>query len=251
MVERLPLVLLHGWGAHARIWDGVAAELGCDRPVSVPDLPGYGESAIDGDYTPDGLARSLSARIDRACVLLGWSMGGLIAQAWATMAPSQIRGLVLVSSTPCFVRRADWPHGMPNEVLASFAAGLGKDGQAALGRFQALQARQDVNGRNVLSTLRHETEVSGVPSLKTLSLGLDLLREADLRDAVSGITCQTLVVHGGRDTICAPDAGRWLAEALPIGRLAVHAGAAHAPFLSDAPWFLDQIWQFLREIDVA
>ncbi len=54
-----PLVLLHGIGAHAQMWEPVLDQLAAQREVVVPDLPGFGASPTprDPDWTVPGLAR--------------------------------------------------------------------------------------------------------------------------------------------------------------------------------------------------
>jgi pimeloyl-[acyl-carrier protein] methyl ester esterase len=81
-----------------------------------------------------------------------------------------------------------------------------------------------------------------------LRAGLDLLRDEDLRATAAAIRCPVLVLHGDRDFLCPPGAGRWLAEHVPNARLASHPKAAHAPFLSHPDWFEREVRKFLESM---
>lgn len=242
-----PLVLLHGWGLHGGIWADLRARLGA-RPVLTPDLPGYGENPSVTPYTAASLADSMAAAMPPACVAVGWSLGGMVALAWAARRPEQVRALVLVGATPAFVNRNGWTLGLEPEVLAGFAHDLSRDYRATLMRFLALQARGDEAAREVIARLRTRVFERGEPDPAVLAAGLDLLRTVDLRQQVKKVCCPTLIVHGGHDALCPAPAGRWLAEHLPQAGLALHAHASHAPFLSHPEWFANTLADFLSEL---
>ncbi len=73
------VLLLHGLGATAAVWDGVVAELGGD--VVAPDLPGHGTApTLPAAYTFAGVAEAVADLVDPAgTVLLGHSFGGVVA----------------------------------------------------------------------------------------------------------------------------------------------------------------------------
>lgn len=242
----LPVALLHGWGLHSGIWQEVAAHLS-GRELLTPDLPGYGETRTVAPYEPAGLADALAPAMPERCILVGWSMGGMAALAWAARHPDQVAGLVLVSSSPAFVNRADWPLGLAPEVLAGFADALSTDYRATLLRFLSLQARGGDQARETIARLRDTVFARGEPSPATLAAGLELLRTVDLRAEAARVRCPTLVIHGGHDQLCPAPAGEWLAATIPGARLALHPRAAHAPFLSHPDWFIEQLAGFLDE----
>lgn len=239
-----PLVFLHGWGLHGGIWADVCARLR-DLPCLTPDLPGYGASPMVTPYTADTLADGLAAHMPPECVVVGWSLGGMVALAWAARWPKQVRALVLIGTTPAFVNRDDWTLGLEPEVLNGFARDLVNDYRATLMRFLALQARGGEAARTVIGRMRALVFERGEPDPGALAAGVELLRTVDLRRQVETVRCPTLVVHGGHDTLCPLAAGRWLAERLPHGRLAANERAAHAPFLSHPEWFDTTVTAFL------
>jgi pimeloyl-ACP methyl ester carboxylesterase len=72
------VLLLHGLGATAAVWDGFAAALGGVRWVA-PDLPGHGGSAAAEEYTFAGVAAAVAGLVDPGgTVVVGHSFGGVI-----------------------------------------------------------------------------------------------------------------------------------------------------------------------------
>jgi pimeloyl-ACP methyl ester carboxylesterase len=99
-----PLLLIHGIGSTRAFWDPVLPLLDGDECVAV-DVPGFGD-ATPIDATPDEpvtVARLAAALDDPArgpVVVIGHSLGGMIAQELALRAPERVRGLVLCNTIP-------------------------------------------------------------------------------------------------------------------------------------------------------
>lgn len=73
------VLLLHGLGGTADVWQGVAAELG-GRAWVAPDLPGHGGSVPLPEYTFGALTDAVAGLVDPAgTVLVGHSLGGVVA----------------------------------------------------------------------------------------------------------------------------------------------------------------------------
>lgn len=242
-----PLLLIHGWGMHAGVWEDTAQKLAADFRVHSVDLPGYGHNKAISATTLDKIAGALSATFAEPVAVCGWSLGGQIALRWAAREPDKVQRLILAASTPCFMRREDWDFGLESEVLQQFAADLEKNYAATLRRFIALQLRGSENERELLTKLRERLFNRGEPDMEALRAGLDILRDADLREDVPDVRQPTLVIAGERDKLTPPEASAWLAQTLPSARLVNIAGAAHAPFLSHPDYFVEHIKSFLHE----
>jgi pimeloyl-[acyl-carrier protein] methyl ester esterase len=243
-----PLVLLHGWALHGGLFSPIVPSLARQHRVHVVDLPGHGNSDPLWPWTLERVVESLERRFANAgeVSVLGWSLGGAVALAWAHRVPSRISRLVLVSTTPKFIAAGDWPHAMTGDTLVRFADELRVAFKPTLLRFLTLQVQGSDEGRSTLAALRHQLFSRGEPDPAMLADALASLRAIDLRNDVRHIRQPALVVTGGRDTLAPPEAGAWLAEALPAGRLHSLAGAAHAPFLSHRDAFLEVALPFLR-----
>ena len=241
-----PLVLLHGWAMHSGIWGGIIAQLARDHRVHAVDLPGHGHSAPFTPCTLDAMVAAVDASLadeTRPLMVLGWSLGGLIAMRWAEAHPARVHRLALVCTTPRFVAGADWPHAMAAEAIARFGDELHVAWKLTVQRFLALQVHNSEHGRAALAAMREQLWARGEPSRPALSATLDVLVTTDLRDAAARITQRTLVVAGSRDTLTPPAAGRWLAAAIPGARFEEIVGSAHAPFLSHR----DELFALLQD----
>jgi pimeloyl-[acyl-carrier protein] methyl ester esterase len=215
------------------------------------DLPGHGQSPWVGDQGSgiEGWVDALSAQFPEPIVVCGWSLGGIIAQRWAVREPNKVRSLILVNTTPCFAARADWDFGMPQDILAQFAAELETNHAATLRRFLALQVRGSEGERELHAMLRAKLFSRGEPSLEALRGGLEILRDADLRATLPQIQQPTLVIAGERDKLTPAEASHYLAQSLPNARAVVIGGAAHAPFLSHPGKFMVAVEDFLKAKD--
>lgn len=250
MPEKLPMVLLHGWGSNGDVWHGLRLGLGTKRLIAAPDLPGYGDTDAPSRYTADTLSRILARRYKEPCLVCGWSMGGMMAIAWAEAFPETVRGLVLVSVTPSFIQRPGWLHGLSPNILGDFVEALNTDPLATLSRFYALQAHGGEAAREVVTALRESMMSKRAPTEEVLRWGLALLNTEDLRDRVRNIACPVLVIHGEQDRVCPVGAGKWLRENIKVSRLALHPRAAHVPFISHPTWFEARLEEFIRDVDV-
>jgi pimeloyl-[acyl-carrier protein] methyl ester esterase len=228
------LVLLHGWGLHGGVWHSLAARLAGSFRLHLVDLPGHGHSRNVLFEDLDAAVDAVAGCAPECACICGWSLGGLVALRLATRHPSRVATLALVSTTPCFVQRPGWQHAMRRQSLEDFALGLRTDPAKTIRAFVNLNALGGPQARDRMRELAALLVERGAPSAESLRAGLAVLHDADLRDEVSGIDRPATVIHGGRDVLAPPAAGRWLAGRLPRARLVEIADAAHLPFVSHA-----------------
>ena len=180
---------------------------------------------------------------------LGWSLGGLIALAAALRAPKRVTGLILLTATPRFVQAADWTPAMPETTLDQFHAGLTADPTATLARFLAFQVRGSTSARETLRTLRDELASRPEPDPSALALGLNLLRDEDLRGRLPDIRCPALWLFGSHDTLVPARVAERIELLMPNAQTRIIAGAAHAPHLSHPDATAQAISAFLAGLD--
>ncbi|MFO7593480.1 MAG: pimeloyl-ACP methyl ester esterase BioH [Pseudomonadota bacterium] len=241
------MVILHGWGLHGGLFGPVVERLAAHFRLHLVDLPGHGRSPMmKGGYTLEKVAETISEAVPDGAHWLGWSLGGRLALQ-AAASDAAIDKLILVGSNPCFTQRTDWPHAMPETELEQFAASLRDNYKVTLQRFLAVQSRGSERAREELRNLRDSLFAHGEPDPQALAGGLEILRDADLRPALPGITQATLVLHGERDTLAPPAAAEYTATQLPKGKLEVIEGAGHAPFISHPEAFVNAARNFIHD----
>jgi pimeloyl-[acyl-carrier protein] methyl ester esterase len=265
--EGEPLLFIHGWGMHSGMWGGVLAQLARQYRVMAVDLPGHGWSAKKGllevvsgksaephmNLTPlttdylDSIVEQLAARFNYPLTVCGWSLGGQIALRWAQRYPQQVVRLILLSSTPCFVQKPDWLCAMETGTLLAFSDALRQDQTVTLRRFVALQVRGSEQERELLTVMRRALFDRGEPDSVALQQGLAILRDVDLRSALSEISAAVLVIAGECDTLTPIAASAYLAENLLHARLVTIPRAAHVCFLSHPNVFVKHLVDFLHE----
>lgn len=210
--SRSPLVLVGGWGHPPRSFEALATRLGRSHNVRVV-LP---DPAVDILRPSKGAGEPV--------VLVGWSLGGLLALEAAAGSPERVRALVLVSATPRFCSAPDFPHGTPEARLRALGVGLHRDASATLGRFWRDCAFP--HAEPAWETRTEETRATGLsPGL--LSRGLACLQKTDLRALCRSLQVPCFVLHGREDRVVPWEAGEWLARRIPEARWSLLDAVGH------------------------
>jgi pimeloyl-ACP methyl ester carboxylesterase len=219
------LVFFHGWGASGRVWERQAAAFGDRMPVLTPTAP---------VWEVDWLAEYLRGLDLQECLLVGWSLGGmLLLEALSRHQASPPNRLVLVGVAPVFTQRPDYPWGQPLNVVRAMRRGLRSNPPQVLADFaeQCLAP-----GEAAFAPLAREA--FAVPAAAgTLASGLDYLSQCDLRPLLPRLPDGAVVIQGQADRIVDPAQGRFLQEHLPGARLNLLPAAGHLPFLTQAAAF--------------
>ncbi len=238
------LALLHGWGLHAGVWDSLIERLSRDFTCHAIDLPGHGQSPADcrglNNWT-DAVVEVLPQRV----WVLGWSLGGTLAMNMALRHAARVRGLLLMATTPRFLRASDWQHGQKPASLHAMAQGLENDYVTTLHEFLILQMLGQPGARVLMRQLR-QSLLDRPPQVSGLQAGLDILESTDLRPRIQEIAQPALVVAGERDRLTHPAAARWLVEHLPQAELWALSKSAHAPFISHERDCAERIRDFVH-----
>lgn len=236
------LILLHGWGMNSHVWQPILPTLAQHANVTCIDLPGHGTNGHLPLDTLQTAIEQLAPRIPQNAILMGWSLGGLIAQGLAHALPKHVAALILVASTPKFVTDPTWQHGITPAVLATFAQNLQTDYLATVKRFFALQFLNTKTDSRTVNALR-DTILNQPANPQALTDGLEILRTADFRAMPA--SQPTLWLLGQLDKLIPAS----LADALPemgykhIVRL---PHTAHVPFITHPELFMEHLEAFLN-----
>lgn len=241
-----PLVMLHGWGMHAGLLRTLATGLALSHEVYLIDLPGHGKSPMSDSFDVSSLLNLIGRCVPCPADWLGWSLGGLIALAMAQHAPKRVRSLVMLSSSPCFVARPDWP-GVEKAALEGMAQDLLTDSEATLKRFLSLQTFGYSEARGLYRRLETYLSSAPAPSPEALQGGLRLLLESDFRVPLRQLRLPMLWVLGGRDRLVPAALAPLLRAADNSATVHVFPEAAHVPFLTDLEQLLELLSLFYRQ----
>ncbi|HTX90832.1 MAG TPA: alpha/beta hydrolase [Anaerolineales bacterium] len=224
----LPLVLVHGYPLDHTIWEPVLPLLEKQFDLVVPDLRGFGGSAVSPSvYLLTDLAADLAAlldslRIEKAAVA-GHSMGGYVALAFAHAYPGRTLGLGLVASQAL----ADSPERKSarareaEHVLANGVGDVAEDMSKKLTANPSLQAR-------LKELILRQPPAALAGALRAMAGRPDstpFLPEFDFPVAL---------IHGLADGLVPVERARAVQAAVKDGHLTEVPGAGHMPML-EAP----------------
>ncbi len=241
------LVFLHGVGGGAHAWTeqlDVFAALGY-RAVAW-DMPGYGSSALIEPYTmasaADALARMIEQLGSRTTVVVGHSLGGMVAQEFAGAHRGRYQGLVLFATSPAFGKAdGNWQQ----EFLAARLKPLDE------GRTMAEVAARLVPsmlGEHAATGCAEQARalMAAVPPA-TYRAAMHVLVGFDRRAWLPAITVPTLVLAGERDGNAPPAVMQRMAEKIPAARYVELPGAGHLANMEQPDAFNDALRHFLAE----
>jgi len=189
------IVFLHYWGGSSRTWDAVTAALPAHYRVIAPDLRGWGDSsAPQKAYALDDFSKDIEALVRalnlKNYILVGHSMGGKIAQLFASRRPAGLAGLVLVAPSPPI------PLVLPAQVRTAMQNAYNSAETVAMAIDQMLA------GKPLSPVMRQqviEDSLRGAP--EAVAAWPNSTSYEDITKEVSAINVPTLVVAGEIDRI--------------------------------------------------
>lgn len=257
-----PLLLVNGLGAHTAMWDTLERTLDGFRIIEF-DLPGAGQSDVPlKPVSVPRLAKLATSvldafEIERADVL-GYSMGGIVAQQLAADAPERVRRLVLTATSPGLGAL----HGdlrallsimtpvryltptLYAKTIGTLAGGRARRDQAWVAEQGGLRLKHAPSWRGYAGQLWSMSRWSGLPLLQR-------------------IQHPTLVLAGGDDPLTPVANGMIVAHLLANGRLVVLEDEGHLmlmdadsrshpairEFLTTADLDRAAVWRHASEVD--
>lgn len=243
--DGVPVVMLHCLGVDHRLWTDAIGALGTGYRVFTYDLPGHGASATPAArYSIDDLADQLATIFEAQALsrahVVGMSLGGCVAQAFAGRYPERVAKLVLADTTPLY------PPALQDKWVerASIARSQGVGPLIAekltIWFTPDFAAAEGPQVRYVRDTL---TACDG----EGYALACEALGAADLRDTVRRIRAPTLITLGDGDLPPFHDAARWMNEAIPGSRVHLIEDARHAAPLQQSAAFAALLRRFFGE----
>jgi pimeloyl-ACP methyl ester esterase len=231
------VLLIHGWTCNRTFWERQVQALRDKHTVITVDLRGHGESShLRTGYTLNAIVGDLEYLV-RAfnlprVAIVGWSMGGIVAQELAHRLGDKASALGLVCTTAGGLTDPKNPHAQPDRVaemkramdedfrdfIRGFAVNLFKDGAEsplfawAVGQMQKTPAH-------------------------VASAYLDTILAADQRAKLKKLKVPTAVLHGKDDALFPFEEAQALAKQIPGAELVAFKTSGHAPHLEETDAF--------------
>ena len=238
--------LLHGVGGGQQVWAQTLPVLASHGYRAIAwDAPGYGGSAPVEPYTNGELARALHQLIAhvgaRRNVVLGHSMGGLIAQEAFALVPAQIGGLILFATSPAFGKPGGaWQQQFLQSRFAPLDAGTGMAGLApelVRGMFAPGASNADMAAAVAV--------MSAVPEA-TYRAALSAIVSFNRLDNLANINVPTLCLACELDTNAAPSVMEKMAARIAAAEYACLPGVGHLGNMERPDAFNTAILKFLN-----
>ncbi|QLE55041.1 alpha/beta fold hydrolase [Nostoc sp. TCL26-01] len=251
--QGFPILGLHGHPGSGQSLSVFTNHLSKRYKTIAPDLRGYGKSRFHGNFTMQAHLTDLEALLDRLqiekCLVLGWSLGGILAMELALRLPQRITGLILVATAAR--PRGNHPPitwqdnfytgvaGLVNCIRPSWRWNIETFGKRSLFRYLIQQhtptAYKYIATAAVPAYL--QTSAAATRALYT-ALRLGYNRLSDLEQ----IDCPSLVLAGAQDRHITSESSLETAQHLQNSQWQCYPNTAHL-----FPWEIPQ--QVLSDID--
>jgi non-heme chloroperoxidase len=244
-----PVVLVHGWGMGARIWDlTLPALLDAGHEVVVFDHRCCGRSDKDfADTTTKANAADVVALVEatgvQSPVVVGWSFGAAVSAEAAAQLGDRLGGLVLVGPpTPRYTQAEGFPHGGTAEIMDQTLTALRDTRPDFLHTLTQGVCHQEVSPVAIEWMWQMFMETS-----PRADAGLRDLGVIDHRDVLPTIQAPALVVKGAHDAVVDPAIADVCADLLPNANLSEYADSGHAPFIEERERFNRELVGFVAD----
>jgi pimeloyl-ACP methyl ester carboxylesterase len=247
----VPLLFLQYFNSNMDGWDpAVTNRLAADHEVILFDNAGV---AASGGETPNtvvemtphcvAFCRALGLK---AIHIVGFSLGGMIAQQLALDHPHLVQRLILLGTAP---------RGGEGLTFTELSAEEQADPVAfLLGAFFSPSETSQAAGREYMKRLDSRKRDRDLPVSRNSAVAqLNAVREwgiippSDRYTTLKNITHPTLIIHGNKDVVVAPINALILAEHLPNAQLIVYADSSHGAHYQHAKMFLEHVKLFLSD----
>lgn len=250
-------MFLHGWSLGKGAFGIQRRELSDRFRIVIPDMRGHGNSTDfakgDGIDTLAGDLEQLLVHLDLDnAILVGWSMGALVAWEFAQGPQGgRVAGIVTIDMVPRVLNGDGWQHGLRSGThLYDVDIDLSKmrdDWPAFTSAYvpKVFAEGKTEERRELIDKMVEFVRDNNVDSMA--GLWTSLVR-ADFVDAVKTLDVPTLITYGKLSQIYTEEAAEWMDQHIPNSQRIGFADSGHAPHLEEPQRFNESLAGFADEL---
>ena len=232
------LLFIHGAGSNGNTWHRQLTAFGESHSPLAFDFPGHGRSGgTEGLKTVEAYRDCLGAFVDalglRPCVLVGRSMGGAIALAYALAHPQRVRGVVLVATAARF--------DLPQARLDTWK-------NVMLGRAQQPFSTEAFSPKSDFAVMREAWMEQVKTDPRVRYYDFVACNAFDSTAQLGSIGVPTLIIAGADDSFTPPQRSEVLEHGIPGARLVVIDDAGHTVPAEKPAEFNAAVSEFLAQL---
>ena len=239
------VVLLHGYLEAIEVWESFAKLLKARYRVVALDLPGHGISEVKGEvHTMEFLADVVCGVLDtmkiEKCTLVGHSMGGYVALAFAEKYPDRLDGIVLFHSTP----NADSEQKKldRSKVIELIDAGK-KELLARMAPGKGFAAENRTKFADTIEDLAELVGITEDDGIKALLRGM--MQRGDKNEMLRALKVPQLFIFGRKDEYISPQTAEKIAAEHPQAHVVFLENSGHMGFIEQPEAAADALIEFI------
>ena len=236
-----PIVFLHGFNGNSRSW-AFQFDFFTDRTVIAINAPGFGHSdVIEGGMSAIAgeVAAAITALVTTPVVIVGHSMGGMLAQVLAVSHGDIICALVLSCTHTGNANAADVPLSAAVQQRLEQRSSMD---DAAYGRLRVSAMLPGIAENEMFAFL---ADIAGEITYEGIRCGGLAMHYLDTRPLLPRITMPTCIITAANDTVVSPEKGAALEQGISSAKILVLQNVGHAPYCEDPKAFNSTISSFL------
>lgn len=245
------LVFIHGFGTDQSAWQQITATYSEHYRLVLMDNVGAGKSIPEAfvqsqylnlnAYAADVLDVCSALALDHV-ILVGHSVGGMIAALAAIKQPDLIAKLILIGASPCYLNQADYFGGFTQQDLNELYSAITQDFSNWLNHFARL-AMANADKPSMAQKLAESIQT--IPQEQILTT-LCAIFQSDYRDEIKKLDKPTLLIHTEDDVFVPLVVAEYLHGAIPDSQISIISAQGHFPHISAAKEVIKAITAFLN-----
>ncbi|MGB2071851.1 MAG: alpha/beta fold hydrolase [Candidatus Puniceispirillaceae bacterium] len=245
--ERPTLVFLHGFNGSSKSWACQFAHFTSQTVIAI-DAPGFGGSQfVDGGMVAiaDEVVSLISNLVTGKAVIIGHSMGGMLAQVLGATHPDICQAIIL----SCTHKGRAQPVGSP--LRAADQERIKEREVMDDASYGALRVGKMLSGKIDPQIMAFLAAVAGEIRVEGIRCGGFAMQYLDTSPFLDQITAPVAIFTGADDVVVKPDAAAALKAGLPQAHHWLLADVGHAPYCEDSVSFNSAIEQFLDYVSAV